>query len=82
VKDITMKYHEPTPRHRRRRTNSAVRAALDQARAAGLVQRHLMKLHHLAAQSRRWPGDVSTPRPPAGAAGPPEAEEPGTAEAA
>ena len=73
--------HPPTPRHRRR-TNGAVRAALDQARAAGLVQRHLMKLHHLATRSRRWPGDVSALRPPAEAAVPPEADEPGISEAA
>ncbi|MFJ1765005.1 hypothetical protein ACIOD2_32085 [Amycolatopsis sp. NPDC088138] len=66
-----MEHHEPAPRHRRRRSNSAVRAALDEARAAGLVQRHLLKLHHLAAQSRRWPGDAL--RSPGG---PPEAEEP------
>ncbi|MEA5366906.1 hypothetical protein VA596_45765 [Amycolatopsis sp., V23-08] len=58
-----MEHHEPAPRHRRRRSNRAVRAALDEARAAGLVQRHLLKLHHLAAQSRRCP------------AGPPDADE-------
>ncbi|MDT7804631.1 MAG: hypothetical protein QOI78_8064 [Actinomycetota bacterium] len=69
-----MEHHEPAPRLRRRRSNSAVRAALAEARAAGLVQRHLLKLHHLAAQSRRWPGDAL--RAPAGAAGPTEAEEP------
>ncbi|WP_410589782.1 hypothetical protein [Amycolatopsis sp. lyj-23] len=39
-------------RHRRRRANSAARAVLDEARRAGLVQRHLTKLRHLTDRSR------------------------------
>ncbi|WP_370966580.1 hypothetical protein [Amycolatopsis sp. cg9] len=40
--------HGSTPRHRRRRENGAARTVFDEARRAGLVQRHLRKLHHLA----------------------------------
>ncbi|WP_328450787.1 hypothetical protein [Amycolatopsis sp. NBC_00438] len=41
---------ESDPRHHRRRANGAARAVFDEARRAGLVQRHLRKLHHLAVR--------------------------------
>jgi hypothetical protein len=49
---------EPGGRHRRRRTNAAARAAFTEARRAGLVQRHLMRLRHLVARS---PGACPVP---------------------
>jgi hypothetical protein len=62
---------QPAPRHARRRANRAARAAFDEARRAGLVQRHLMKLHHLAAPpypgltaALEGPGAPETERPP------------------
>jgi hypothetical protein len=82
--------NETGGRHRRRRDTSVVRAALDEARQAGLVQRHLRKLHYLAT---RPPSGESAPPTAAGAAppatGPPLPEpwragrvpEPGGAEA-
>jgi hypothetical protein len=47
-------------RHRRRRTNRLVRADLDEARRAGLVQRHLAKLRYLAERSQEAP-EPATP---------------------
>ncbi|WP_328617937.1 hypothetical protein OHS18_18930 [Amycolatopsis sp. NBC_00355] len=41
---------ESDPQHHRRRANGAARAVFDEARRAGLVQRHLRKLHHLAVR--------------------------------
>ena len=46
-----MDHSEAGGRHPRRRTNSVTRAALDEARRAGLVQRHLTKLRHLTARA-------------------------------
>jgi hypothetical protein len=45
-------------RHRRRRDNSVARATLDEARRAGLVQRHLRKLRYLTARSVTSPPDT------------------------
>lgn len=42
-------------RHRRRRANRVTRTALDEARRAGLVQRHLTKLRYLAERAGRAP---------------------------
>jgi hypothetical protein len=58
-------------RHRRRRENGVARATLDEARRAGLVQRHLTKLRHLKARS-------ATPQPHTalGTAGPSTPEPP------
>jgi hypothetical protein len=42
-----------TARHRRRRTNNAARAAFAEARRAGLVQRHILKLARLSERTRR-----------------------------
>ncbi|WP_086840472.1 hypothetical protein [Amycolatopsis kentuckyensis] len=50
-----MDHDEASGRHRRRRTNSVTRAALDEARRAGLVQRHLTKLRHLTARATAAP---------------------------
>ncbi|MGV9363748.1 hypothetical protein [Amycolatopsis sp. NPDC003731] len=50
-------------RHRRRRQNTIARTALDEARRAGLVQRHLTKLSYLAARAR--PAPEPLPRTPA-----------------
>jgi hypothetical protein len=57
-------HEEPRGRHRRRRANHVTRGVLDEARRAGLVQRHLTKLRYLAD--------------PAGNAPPPEPREPAT----
>ncbi|MDQ7806777.1 hypothetical protein Q5425_23805 [Amycolatopsis sp. A133] len=54
-----MNPNETGGRHRRRRTNSVTRAALDEARRAGLVQRHLTKLRYLT--SRPEPGTAGGP---------------------
>ena len=51
-----MDHNKTGGRHRRRRDNSVARATLDEARRAGLVQRHLTKLRHLKARS-------ATPQP-------------------
>lgn len=48
LEDTIVADHGSTPRHRRRRENGAARAIFAEARRAGLVQRHLRKLHHLA----------------------------------
>jgi hypothetical protein len=40
-------------RHRRRRTNNAARATFAEARQAGLVQRHILKLARLSERARR-----------------------------
>ena len=40
-------------RHHRRRTNRVARRTLDEARSAGLVQRHLAKLRYLALRERQ-----------------------------
>jgi hypothetical protein len=40
-------------RHQRRRTNNAARAAFAEARRAGLVQRHILKLTRLSERTRR-----------------------------
>ncbi|WP_125592116.1 hypothetical protein [Amycolatopsis balhimycina] len=53
-----MNHNEISGRHRRRRSNSFTRAALDEARRAGLVQRHLTKLRLLTTRSGTAP---STP---------------------
>lgn len=45
----------PGGRHRRRRLNMTTRATLDEARRAGLVQRHLTKLRYLADRARASP---------------------------
>ncbi|OXM59594.1 hypothetical protein [Amycolatopsis vastitatis] len=45
-----MDHNQTGGRHRRRRDNSITRAALDEARRAGLVQRHLTKLRRLATR--------------------------------
>lgn len=60
-----MEEPQPAPRHRRRRANRVARAAFDEARRAGLVQRHLMKLHHLTARPTAVPEGPGAPeRPP------------------
>ncbi|MEU0793691.1 hypothetical protein ABZ342_26760 [Amycolatopsis sp. NPDC005961] len=46
-----MHTEEPGGRHRRRRANRVTRTALDEARRAGLVQRHLTKLRYLAGRA-------------------------------
>ena len=43
--------NESGGRHRRRRANRVARTTLDEARRAGLVQRHLTKLRYLASRS-------------------------------
>ncbi|MEV6648017.1 hypothetical protein [Amycolatopsis sp. NPDC051371] len=58
-----MTSHEPVPRHHRRRANSAARAAFDEARRAGLVQRHLTKLRYLAAPRPERQPHTDTTRP-------------------
>jgi len=68
-------------RHRRRRTNASVRSAFDEARAAGLVQRHLMRLHHVAARAARH-RDHADPAPDAAVTSPPPSGERDRAEAA
>jgi hypothetical protein len=45
----------PGGRHRRRRSNRLTRTALDEARRAGLVRRHLTKLRYLADRAGRVP---------------------------
>ena len=60
--DITVNHNETTGRHRRRRDNSVTRAAFDEARRAGLVQRHLTKLRHLTTRSGAAPSLPETPR--------------------
>jgi hypothetical protein len=68
--DTPVDHNETSGRHRRRRGNSVTRAVLAEARRAGLVQRHLTKLHHLTARSStaspgpETPG-TTEPRPPA-----------------
>ena len=61
-----MDHEEPGGRHRRRRANRVTRDALDEARRAGLVRRHLTKLRYLAERAGRAP----EPEDPA-AEGPP-----------
>ncbi|MEU5262306.1 hypothetical protein [Amycolatopsis sp. NPDC021455] len=56
-----MNHNETSGRHRRRRGNSVARAALDEARRAGLVQRHLTKLRYLTARSSTAPSLPETP---------------------
>ncbi|MEV6628578.1 hypothetical protein AB0M83_36915 [Amycolatopsis sp. NPDC051106] len=57
---------QPAGRHRRRRANRATRTALDEARRAGLVRRHLTKLRYLADRAGRVPepGEPPTEAPP------------------
>jgi hypothetical protein len=55
---------DPGGRHRRRRANRVTRTALDEARRAGLVRRHLTKLRYLAERAGRAP--TPEPRGPAG----------------
>ncbi|MFC5117037.1 hypothetical protein ACFPN7_24110 [Amycolatopsis halotolerans] len=50
----------------RRSRNGAARALFEEARSAGLVQRHLRKLHHLARHPH--PLTASTPQPVAASA--------------
>lgn len=47
-----MDENEPE-RHQRRRTNNTARAAFAEARRAGLVQRHILKLTRLSERARR-----------------------------
>ncbi|SEF33246.1 hypothetical protein SAMN05421837_106681 [Amycolatopsis pretoriensis] len=51
-------------RHRRRRANRVTRNALDEARRAGLVRRHLTKLRHLADRAARAPAPEPAPDGP------------------
>jgi hypothetical protein len=63
-------------RHRRRRANSAARAVLDEARRAGLVQRHLTKLRYLTARSRTGgTGPLAEPVRPVSGGLPPSTRE-------
>lgn len=57
-----MDHEPPGGRHRRRRANRVTRTALDEARRAGLVRRHLTKLRYLAERAERAP---EPGRPPA-----------------
>ncbi|NBH09251.1 hypothetical protein [Amycolatopsis sp. SID8362] len=89
--------HGSTPRHRRRRENGVARTIFDDARRAGLVQRHLRKLRHLAFRaatehSGTGPPAAAVPsggaalsssdQAPSGPAAPPGEIAPPTAEAA
>ncbi|KDN22774.1 hypothetical protein [Amycolatopsis rifamycinica] len=83
---------ESTPqqhRHHRRRANGAARGAFTEARRAGLVQRHLRKLHHLSRRGTADPPPVRRPdgvpfdrTPPAPAPAPVPSAPPSTSEAA
>ncbi|MFC5090215.1 hypothetical protein [Amycolatopsis plumensis] len=71
-----MHQEAPGGRHRRRRQNTITRTALDEARRAGLVQRHLTKLSHLADRAR------PTPEPPPRTPEEPTEHPPSTSDAA
>ncbi|WP_146060451.1 hypothetical protein [Amycolatopsis sp. CA-128772] len=71
-----MNHELPGGRHRRRRQNTLTRATLDEARRAGLVQRHLTKLRYLADRAR------PAPEPPPRAPEAPEKAPPSTSDAA
>ncbi|WP_410642227.1 hypothetical protein [Amycolatopsis sp. lyj-346] len=83
---------ESTPRHHRhhrRRANGAARGAFTEARRAGLVQRHLRKMHHLARREDRGPATRARPddvpldrTPPAPPPSPVPGAPPSTSEAA
>jgi hypothetical protein len=47
-----MVHRQPTPREQRRRANRAARLVFEEARRAGLVRRHLVKLRHLDERDR------------------------------
>ncbi|WP_410671996.1 hypothetical protein [Amycolatopsis sp. cmx-4-68] len=51
AEETTVDENEPD-RHQRRRTNYAARAAFAEARQAGLVQRHILKLARLSERAR------------------------------
>jgi hypothetical protein len=53
--NTTVDIEEAGGRHRRRRANRATRTALDEARRAGLVRRHLTKLRYLTERAARAP---------------------------
>ncbi len=68
VEDTIVADHGSTPRHRRRRENGAARAIFAEARRAGLVQRHLRKLHHLAFRADAEHSGTAPPSAPTGGA--------------
>lgn len=79
----------PLDHHHRRRVNAVARGAFTEARRAGLVQRHLRKVHHLARQGTadpppaRRPDDVPLDHtPPTPAPSPIPGTPPSTSEAA
>ncbi|MGW5717592.1 hypothetical protein ACWEVP_15615 [Amycolatopsis sp. NPDC003865] len=56
-----MDHDQARGRHRRRRNNRAARAAFDEARRAGLVRRHLIKLQYLAERGKSAPAPAPDP---------------------
>jgi len=61
-----MDHDQVRGRHRRRRDNLVARTVFDEARRAGLVRRHLIKLRYLAERGGSAPapapGPVAEPR--------------------